>query len=163
MRLRPGVGWAEFAEAVATLAGSISPFALPPLEVVDLSGFLALHEAEPSPQLQAFSDACVAWVDHLREPPGEAELARRRRGHLSAAEDANLVRWGYPYVFGAWFFHMTLTCRLSPPEHSVYRPAAEAWFAPVLAGPRMVENIALFVQREPGEPFDLVERVALGG
>jgi hypothetical protein len=128
---------------------------------VDLAGFLALHEAEPSLALQAMSDACVAWVDHLRAPTDETELARRRRTRLSATEDANLVRWGYPYVFGAWFFHMTLTCRLTAEEHAVYRRAAEAWFFPVLAGPRMVENIALFVQIEPGGPFDLVERVRL--
>jgi hypothetical protein len=133
------------------------------LQVVDLAGFLALHEAAPSPALQAFSDACVAWVDHLREPPGDAELAYRRRQPLSAAEDANLVRWGYPYVFSTWFFHMTITRRLSAAEHSVYRPAAEAWFLPVLSGPRVVDSIALFVQRGPGEDFWLAERVALAG
>jgi hypothetical protein len=163
MRLLPGVGWGDFRRAVAALANSIAPFPLPPLAVVDLSGFLALHEAEPSPALQAFSDVCVAWVDHLREPPGEAELARRRRGRLTAAEDRNLVRWGYQYVFSTWFFHMTLTCRLTPAEQAVYRPAAQAWFADVLAGPRVVRDICVFVQAEPGAPFDLVERVALTG
>jgi len=163
MRLLPGVGWEDFRRAVAALAGSIAPFPLPPLAVVDLSGFLALHEATPSPALQAFSDVCVAWVDHLREPPGEAELARRRRGRLTAAEDRSLVRWGYQYVFSTWFFHMTLTCRLTPEEQAVYRPAAQAWFADVLAGPREVRDICVFVQAEPGAPFDLVERVALTG
>jgi hypothetical protein len=163
MRLRAGVGWADLLGAVTDLAASIPPFPLPPLDVVDLSGFLALHEAGPSPALQALCDACVAWVDHLRAPPTEAELAHRRRSRLSAAEDANLLRWGYQYVFSTWFFHMTLTRRLSPEAQAVFRPAAEAWFSPALAGPRMVEDIALFVQTEPGAPFDLVERVVLRG
>ena len=162
-RLKAGLGWADFHAAVDALAARIAPFPLPPLAVVDLAGFLALHEVVPSPELQALCDACVAWVDDLRTPPEDAELARRRRTRLTAAEDANLVRWGYPYVFGTWFFHMTLTCRLSAEERAVYRPAAEAWFADVLAGPRMVRDIALFVQAEPGAPFDLAERVELRG
>jgi putative phosphonate metabolism protein len=162
MRLRPGVTPADFFGVVAAFARSIAPFLLPPLEVVDLAGFLALHEAAPSPALQALCDACVARVDHLREPPTEAELAYRRRQRLSAAEDANLIRWGYPYVFSTWFFHMTLTRRLTAQEQAAYRPAAEAWFAPVLAGPRRVETIAVFVQAAAGEPFFLAERVALG-
>jgi hypothetical protein len=162
MRLRAGVRWPDFRASVEALAAGIPPFPLPPLEVVDLAGFLALHDAAPSAALQAFSDACIAWVDELREPPGEAELAQRRRSRLSAAEDANLVRWGYPYVFSTWFFHMTLTRRLTPGEHAVYRAAAEAWFADTLTGPRTVRDLALFVQAEPGDAFFLVERVPLG-
>jgi hypothetical protein len=163
MRLRAGVTWDDFRASVTAFAGSIARFPLPPLEIVDLSGFLALHEATPCPPLQAFCDACVAWVDHVREPPDAAELARRRRGRLSAAEDANLARWGYQYVFSTWFFHMTLTCRLSATEQAAYRPQVEKWFAPVLSGPRSVEDVAIFVQPGPGAPFDLVERARLTG
>ena len=32
---------------------------------------------------------------------------------LTPEQDAMLLRWGYPYVFDTWFFHMTLTRRLS--------------------------------------------------
>lgn len=162
-RLRPGIGWPTFRQSVGALAASVPRFPLPPLEVHDLFGFLALTESEPSPALQAFADACVAWTDDVRAPPGEAELARRRRAGLAAAEEANLVRWGYPYVFSTWFFHMTLSRRLSASEHAVYRPAAEAWFAEALAEPREVRDIALFLQPSPGDPFWLVERVPLGG
>jgi len=161
-RLRPGVGWETFVGEVRALAASVPPFPLPPLEVRDLFGFLALTEAEPSPALQALCDVCVAWPDALRAPPDDAEFARRRRMRLAPAEEKNLVRWGYPYVFSAWFFHMTLTRRLSEAEHAAYRPAAEDWFAAVLEEPRTVADIALFVQAEPGEAFDLVERVRLG-
>lgn len=159
MRLRAGVGWRDFRDSVGELAGSVASFELPRLVVVDLSGFLALHETIPCPPLQAFCDACVAWVDHFRAPPSVADLAHRRRGGLTPMEDANLVRWGYQYVFSTWFFHMTLTCRLTPAEQEVYRPLAEQWFAPVLAGPRTVDAIAIFVQAAPGDAFDLVERV----
>ena len=86
------------------------------------------HCARPCrcPPLQALADACVEQLDPLRAPPSEAELARRRRAKLTARQDAMLVRWGYPYVFDTWFFHMTLTRRLSAEEKHVFMPAAEA-------------------------------------
>jgi hypothetical protein len=162
-RLRPGTTWHEFRASVGALAASIPPFALPQLEVRDLFGFLALTEAEPSPALQALCDACVAWPDALREAPSVAEFARRRRMGLAPAEEANLVRWGYPYVFSTWFFHMTLSRKLGATEQAAFGPAAEEWFADALAEARQVADIALFVQAEPGEDFFLVERVTLGG
>ena len=51
-----------------------------------------------------------------------------------------LVRWGYPYVFDTWFFHMTLTRRLSAEEKQVFMPAAEAYFARAIGTPRRVDR-----------------------
>ena len=82
----------------------------------DVHGFLALRETVPCPPLQALADACVEQLDPFRAPPSEAELARRRRANLTPQQDAMLVRWGYPYVFDTWFFHMTLTRRLTAEE-----------------------------------------------
>lgn len=161
MTLRDGVSWDEMVLATRAVAATVPAFALPPLAVADLHGFLALRETEPCPALQALADACVAGVDHLRVPPDEAELAKRRRTRLTHAQDANLLRWGYPYVFATWYFHMTLTRRLSAEEHAQIRPAAEAWFAPALVARRQVNGISLFVQRGTGAPFVLAERVPL--
>ena len=161
MRLRDGSSRAAFLEAAARVAAGVPQFDLPPLHVDNLHGFLALREAEPSPALQALADICVAGVDEFRTPPDEAELARRRRGGLPPAQEEMLVRWGYPYVFATWFFHMTLTRRLSAEEHERVRPAAERLFAPTLRLPRRVTDICVFTQREPGAAFGLTERLAL--
>lgn len=163
MQLIGETGWAGFVAAVRTMADSIAPFELPGLAVCDLRGFLALRETKPSAALQAFSDACVEQLDSFRKPPSEAELARRRKANLSAEEDAMLVRWGYPYVLNTWFFHMTLTRRLSDAEKALVFPLAEAWFAPALSLPRHVEDICIFTQTEPNAAFNLVERVRLRG
>ena len=163
MRLRPGVGWDALASAAGDLAGGIAPFALPPMAVADVHGFLALRETEPSPSLQALADLCVAWLDEFRAAPTEAELARRRRAGLSPGQEAMLRRWGYPYVFGTWFFHMTLTRRLNAEEKTRYRPAAELHFAPAQAASRCVSDICLFTQSEPGHPFLLAARLPLRG
>ena len=77
-----------------------------------LSGFLAVRETAPCPELQALADACVAWPDRHRALPDTAELARRRGKGLPPDADQLLLRWGYPGVFGRWRFHMTLTRRL---------------------------------------------------
>jgi putative phosphonate metabolism protein len=163
MRLVDGAGWGTFVQAVRAMAAEIRPFALPPLAVADLRGFLALRETILCPPLQALADACVERIDSFRAPPSADELARRRRAHLSPEQDAMLARWGYPYVFGTWFFHMTLTRRLSATEKDRILPAAEAWFAPALAVDRRVEDICLFVQATPGAVFILEERIRLRG
>lgn len=163
MHLRPGCDWAEVVEATRALAAQIVPFELPALSVQDLHGFLALRETQPSAALQAYADACVAGLDRFRAPPTEEELARRRRASLNAEQQAMLERWGYPYVFGTWFFHMTLTRRLSAEEKSRLQPQAEAHFAAALAVPRQVTEVCLFTQAAPSEPFLIAERLALHG
>jgi putative phosphonate metabolism protein len=163
MRLQDGRQWSEVVAAATKLASGIAPFELPRLAVSDVHGFLALRETEPCAPLQTLADACVERLDHLRAPLTEDEIARRRRARLTAQQDAMLLRWGYPYVFETWFFHMTLTRRLSADEKRQFMPAAEAWFAPVIAVPRQVSDVCLFVQAGPGEPFVIRERVKLRG
>ena len=163
MRLKDGRQWPDVVEAATKLANQIAPFALPRLAVSDVHGFLALRETEPCAPLQALADACVAQFDHLRAPPTKQEIARRRRAPLTAQQDAMLLRWGYPYVFETWFFHMTLTRRLNADEKRLFMPAAEAYFARAIAMPRQVTDICLFVQPAPGEPFVIRERLKLRG
>lgn len=163
MRLAAGRDWFALLEAAAALAARIAPFELPHLAVSDVHSFLALRETAPCPALQALADDCVRELDAFRAPPAEAELARRRRAGLTAEQDQMLARWGYPYVFESWFFHMTLTRRLSEAEKVVYRPAAEDWFAGAARAPRVVGDICLFTQAGPGAPFTIAERIPLRG
>jgi putative phosphonate metabolism protein len=161
MRLAPASSYAEFASAVGDLAASLNAFLLPPLAVENLDGFLALREQEPSPDLQALADTAVATLDRFREQPEAAELARRRRHGLTEAEEAMLERWGYPYVFKLWRFHITLSRRLDTAEMAKTRPLAEAHFAEALAVQRRVSSLALFTQRAAGQPFLVAQRFPL--
>jgi putative phosphonate metabolism protein len=149
--------------AVVALAARIAPFDLPPLILRDLDGFLALTEATPCPRLQALADQAVADLDTHRAPLTAEEIARRRPERLSPEQRGNLQRWGYPYVFGAFFFHLTLTRRLTAEEAALLRPAAEAALGPAAARPRRVESICLFSQPAPGAPFCIAERFPLRG
>jgi putative phosphonate metabolism protein len=163
MRLADGRQWFDVLEAATELADRTAPFALPTLAVSDVFGFLALRETIPCPPLQALADAFVAHLDPFRAPPSDDELARRRRAQLTPQQDAMLRRWGYPYVFETWFFHMTLTRRLNAEEKALYQPAAEQYLAHAIAMPRQVSDICLFVQPAPGEPFVIAERLKLRG
>jgi putative phosphonate metabolism protein len=163
MRLAGSCGWDDVVAAATMLAERIAPFDLPALAVQDVFGFLALRETATSASLQALADACVEHLEAFRGQPSEAELARRRRADLSPRQDEMLIRWGYPYVFDTWFFHLTLTRRLSAAEKQVFMPAAEAYFARAIATPRRVKDICLFVQPVPGAAFVIRERLPLRG
>jgi hypothetical protein len=163
MSLVDDANWTNFVAAVREVGAATAGFELPPLAVADLRGFLALRETTSCPPLQALADVCVERLDRFRRPASAEELARRRRATLSAEQDAMLVRWGYPYVFETWFFHMTLTRRLSNAEKAIVLPAAEAWFAPALSVARRVEDICIFTQASADAAFTLAERVRLRG
>jgi putative phosphonate metabolism protein len=163
MRLADGAVWQDVLAAARAVAATVPAFDLPRLAVSEIHGFLALRETEPSPRLQALADTCVAGADHLRAPPSADELARRRHKTLPPAADANLVRWGYPYVFATWFFHMTLTRRLTADELPAWRAATAAHVAEAVARPRRVADLCLFVQPAPGAPFTIAERIPLRG
>ncbi len=163
MRLADGQTLEALVAATRTLAADIAPFDLPPLAVYSIDGFLALCETEPCPPLHALVDRVVEGLDAFRRPPSEAELARRRKAKLTPRQDALLVRWGYPYVFNEWRFHLTLTRRLDAAEMARIRPAAEAYLAPALPRARRVHDVSVYVQPEAGAPFRLEARVKLGG
>ena len=161
--MRPIAPWSTFLDAAAAMARTLKPFELPPLAVMDLHGFLALRETRPSPELQHLADTCVERLDEFRAPASPEDLARRRRSPLTPQQDTMLAKWGYPYVFETWFFHMTLTRRLSPDEKALYRPRAEAHFAESIARTRRVTDICLFTQSAPGAAFTIAERLPLLG
>ncbi len=159
--MRLATAYDLFLHDAEALARTLPAFDLPPLAVTNIHGFLALTETRPSPELQALADACVTRLDPHRAPPDEAELARRRRTALTPAQDQNLVRWGYPHVLDTWFFHMTLTRRLSPEEHATISPAAQTHFAPALTLPRRVDSLTVFTQASPDAAFLISERLPL--
>lgn len=119
-----------------------------------LRGFLAwrLRHGDPARDaLHQFADACVGEFDAFRAPPPPTELARRRAG-LSDAQERHLQRWGYPYVFDTFTFHITLTGRLDHTEQLACYRALEASRV-VLPATMPVDHIALFAQPEPEAPF----------
>src|SRR5262249_46661964 len=101
-----------------------------------------------------------ARFDKFRAPPDAAELAKRRAAGLTPAQDALLERWGYPYVFDEFRFHMTLTRRLNDEEQARIEPRLLPLVAPATAGPLLIDALSLFAQADRASPFRLIRRFA---
>lgn len=162
MRLAAGRSSFALRDAAASLARALAPFELPPLAVANVGNFLALCDRTNAPALRHLADRAVEALDGFRAQPGEAELTRRRAAGLTAVQEDMLTRWGYPYVFGEWTFHMTLTRRLGPAEKAVWKSRAELHFADALNAPRTVRSICVFAQASLRSPFTIAERFPFG-
>lgn len=130
----------------------------------DEAGFVALRPlaaAAAATQLDVLAQDCVRSIDDLRAPPSDAEVARRNAMPLSARQRDMFARWGYPFVFDEFRFHLTLSDKVAPEDAT----AITEWWQPRVQalGPLPVDSFALFVQATPESPFRLVERFALGG
>ncbi|MFA5123160.1 DUF1045 domain-containing protein [Zavarzinia sp.] len=162
MCLKAGRDLGGFRAAVTAAAAAFAAFTAPPLKVGRIGRFLALVPAGDMAGWRALSNHFVAALDDFRAPAGEAELARRRKSGLSPAQDENLLRWGYPYVFDEWRFHMTLSAPLASPERERVEVAALAHFAGIERKEVAVSDVCLFVQEGAGTPFRIAERFPLG-
>ncbi|MFO1132229.1 MAG: DUF1045 domain-containing protein [Hyphomicrobiales bacterium] len=150
--LRETVNAEALLRAVAALAAGQQGFAVA-LKVAVLDQFLALVPREPSEALERLAERTVRELDGFRQPPSEDELARRRTSDLTPSQERHLAEWGYPYVFGDFRFHMTLTERLPPAYIERFKAAAEAHFAPVLAAPLAIDGLTHFTEAARGAPF----------
>lgn len=160
-RLAEGVREADLVAALEDFASRTVVFDIPSLVVGQLDGFIALIPGEAAPQLNAFANSVVEAFEPLRAELSEREIERRNPDSLSSAQLRHLMRWGYPYVFDQFRFHMTLTTRLSDPDIARVEKAARTHFAPALAGPVAVGALSLFVEAEPGAPFTIHSRAPL--
>ncbi len=126
-----------------------------------LGHFLALKPAGDTAALATLAGRCVSELDGFRAPAPEAELERRRKAGLSARQEEMLLRWGYPYVFDEFRFHMTLSGRLPPDALTRVLGEVEARL-PVLPKPYVIDQIALAGERPDGM-FELIHRYTFTG
>ncbi|MBO6602047.1 MAG: DUF1045 domain-containing protein [Roseicyclus sp.] len=161
-RLAEGTSRAELETAAEALLASLSPVQLPGLVIRRLGGFVAAVPERPSAGLADLAAAVVRGLDRFRAPPGEAELARRRKSGLSRRQDALLEAWGYPYVMEEFRFHLTLSGHFAEAEAEALAGRLTAHFAPVLPRPFGVDALALMGEAQDGR-FHLIHRYTLAG
>ncbi|HEX4987122.1 MAG TPA: DUF1045 domain-containing protein [Burkholderiales bacterium] len=160
-RLADGVDASVLAVRVERLAREHAGFRMPRLAVDVLDGFIALRPAAEVPELAALADGVVAGLDDLRAPLTDEERERRRPSMLGEHQRALLERWGYPYVFEEFRFHMTLTRRLKPAEDEKLRPWLRQWFDAALRALPAGADLGVFEQPAAGGDFVLRRRFAL--
>lgn len=154
---------AELDRVLAEFCARIAPIKAMQLRVERLGSFLALTPAASDAAVAALAASVVERFEPFRAPPEPDELARRTAAGLNAAQQRNLERWGYPYVFDEFRFHMTLTGPIAPVQRDAALGVLQERFGALLADPIELDALALFVQAESGADFLVHARRPLQG
>jgi putative phosphonate metabolism protein len=162
-RLAARCGRDDLTAALGRFAAATAPVAGPPLVLRRLGRFLALVPDGPAPAVLGLAARLVEDFDGFRAPAPPAELAKRRRHGLTRSQDANLARWGYPYVMDDFRFHVTLSGALDPAALDRLEAELAPRVAPFAATALAIAELALFEQPAADAPFRLTRRVALAG
>lgn len=160
-RLAEGKDEKMLMESVATFAENIKRFKLPGLSVETISNFLALVPTSPSTDLNALAAQCVETFDPFRAPMAQEERAKRCPSRLSPEQIALMDRWGYPYVFEEYRFHMTLTGKIQKFELSILKPVLKEHFSSALSKPGTVSELTVMKQMNSCSVFEELKRFKL--
>lgn len=163
-RLSPPHDEAALAAAFGAFAGA--PQAVPTIapHVGMLGDFVAVLQREPCAALDDLAARCVTDFDRFRAPLTPADRARRLAAALAPREIANLDRWGYPYIFDSFRFHMTLTGPLPPARRAlVLALLQEAFAAQCGDAPLAIDRLALLRQDDAAARFRVIAQAPLGG
>jgi len=161
-RLKAIHGAGDLLEHAARFARLRKSFDLAPLSVKEIGSFVAMVPAAQDRVAELAAD-CVRSFYPLREEPTLAEIERRRSRGLTPAQERLLVRWGYPYVFGEYRFHLTLTNSIM--DRSLRRRLVKGLAeltAPLRRAAHPVRELCLFHQTDGTAPFSLVHRIPFG-
>ena len=112
-RLTADVSEKELCEACSAFAQGQAVVNLGALAVREIGSFIALVPQDDSAPLQTLAASCVRTFDRFRAPMTVVERERRLTAKLTPQQIENIDRWGYPYVFEDFRFHMTLTGSLA--------------------------------------------------
>lgn len=161
-RLADGMTAQGLADAVADLCADAGPVTLKGLKLAQLGRFVALVPDGDVSALATLAARAVRELDQFRAPSSEAEMARRRTARLTAAQDAHLARWGYPYVLDQFRFHLTLTGPLAAHEAARVKAALTQHLATLTPAPFPVNGLTLLGEDRTGR-FQQIHRYALAG
>lgn len=161
-RLADGATQTSLRTALAEFAKAQAPISLGTLSVVHQNGFVALRPAPPQPALRDLAGDAVRKLDRFRAPLTEDDIARRRKSRLSARQDAQMLEWGYPFVFEDFHFHITLTGRVSADQAPPIIAHLSATLARLVTAPYNHDTVSLMGEDEEGM-FHLLERFDLTG
>lgn len=155
--LAPGKTESELIAAIRKFADTprVIPVIAPVVRAI--SSFIAVVPDAPSPQLQQLAGDCVTAFDDFRAPLTAEDRARRNISALTESQIAHLDRWGYPYVFEEFRFHMTLTGSLPAERRTAVLTILQARFAALDLASIAIDRVALFRQDDVTSGFTIIE------
>jgi hypothetical protein len=96
----------------------------------------------------------VAEFDSYRRPMSPEDLERRSAARFTSTQLGNLAKWGSPFVFDQFRFHMTLTGPVDRAEREHVALVLARYFSGVSLA-ISVDRLVLAVQEEVHEPFGI--------
>lgn len=161
-RLADGHSAEGLDQALAHLCAHAAPVTLEGLTLARLGRFLALVPTGDANALGTLAARAVQELDAFRAPATEAELTKRRAAGLSAAQDAYLVQWGYPYVLTEFRFHLTLSGKLDSTTAEAAHNALQTHLGQMGLAPYTIDGLTLLGEDADGM-FHQIQRYALTG
>ena len=140
------------------------PRTLPAIEpaIRSLARFIAVVAREPSMALDRLAADGVMAFDRFRRPPTAHEREQRLGAGLSERQIENLDRWGYPYVFEDFRFHLTLTGPIDADRRGSVLALLQARFDAIDSGHSLpITRLSLVRQDARSMPFRVVGQAAL--
>jgi putative phosphonate metabolism protein len=162
-RLAEGVSEGDLDQAFASKVAGLAPVLVGDLVLREIGAFIALVPKVQCPALDRLAATCVEAFDRFRAPMTDAERARRLASNLSAPQIEHVDRWGYPYVFEEFRFHMTLTGPLPLPERArAFAFLCDKFEHVPEARNLIIDQIVIARQSATNSPFEILRAATLG-
>ncbi|MGE0565131.1 MAG: DUF1045 domain-containing protein [Pseudolabrys sp.] len=159
-----GADEAGLIAAANAFAKGRESFAAGRLAVRELGSFIALVPEAACPPLDGLAADCVRAFDLFRAPLDGYDRSRRLKSPLTPSQVENLDRWGYPYVFEEFRFHMTLTGALPDGlRKKTFSTLRDNFAAADHAQELRVTQIVVVRQSDRNASFRVVAIIALRG
>lgn len=158
-RLANNVTVLELEQQFKILCGSIKPIVFN-LKLSELSGFFALTPTVKNTELRKLHSKVVRELDYFRAQPTKEEIIKRRENQLTSEQDQNLIKWGYPYIFEDFYFHITLTGKIPEDFRNKVKGKIENFFQPVLQQKINLSELALVGEAKDGN-FYVIRQMPL--
>ncbi|HUC49293.1 MAG TPA: DUF1045 domain-containing protein [Xanthobacteraceae bacterium] len=128
----------------------------------ELEDFIAVVPRELEASLNELAASCTTLFDAYRAPMSPKERARRLASRLSRSQIQNLDRWGYPFVFSEFRFHMTLTGAVAPHRKRAILDVLHDGFRVMKVEPLIAVDRLILMRQETAEaPFRVLDEAVL--
>lgn len=146
----------DLLQACAFLATQQSAIVLDGLAPQCISNFAALTLPRQPVQLLELSNTCVTSLERFRAPINEHDIERRKNAKLTERQFDQLLKFGYPYVFDDFQFHMTLSSQLSDADKD-YMHWLEVEYTQLVTTDPTLDRLAVFAQIDRNSAFSRIE------
>lgn len=152
----------EFSKALQSFSHRTPKFTIGKMKVARLGNFVAIVQENQSVILRDFAATIVKHFEEFSAPLSEEDIAKRRQANLTPRQDELMLRWGYPYIFEEFKFHLTLTGKIVERDAEITKNILAEHLSEILVKPLETVDICLYGERQNGR-FEIIQRFPLLG